>query len=447
MGLFDKLLNSNNNSSNETIYTIPTSSLVKSTDGTSDSVGSSGSTSYATIDEDDAMKIPAVNQGVATIADTCASLPLYLYKETDGYQEIFYDDPRSKVMTDMANNCLSAFALKRELVKDLILHGNCYAKIVREGDRVNLIYLPVNIVTPKKDGDGYYFEVQSYSTDVSGERYPAEIVDEYDMLVVTKNAKYNTVVGTGLLDYANNIFATAIEETTYMYNLLVNGLSSKAILNTKTPFKREVKEKLKNDLREFYSGSNNAGKIMLLEGDINVLPLAMTPTDIKLIENQHFTISQIARFLNIPKHLLNLDRTSGTYSNITQERLQLLQTSLIPYVSLIESAMNQKLLEDAEKEAGYYFKFDVSEIMKMTPTEQSEYVLSLFEANVLTIEEVRLQLGLGADSETINQLKQIQAAKTAAAISIDENIEVDDTPKDENNQSVEETDEDIDKKS
>ena len=109
--------------------------------------------------------------------------------------------------------------------------------------------------------------------------------------------------------------------------------------------------------------------------------------------------------------------------------------------------MNQKLLEDAEKEAGYYFKFDVSEIMKMTPTEQSEYVLSLFEANVLTIEEVRLQLGLGADSETINQLKQIQAAKTAAAISIDENIEVDDTPKDENNQSVEETDEDIDKKS
>ena len=333
MGLFDKILNSNNSSSDTTVYKMPTSSLVKAN---TYATAEPDATTIATIDEETAMKIGALNQGIGIIGDTISSLSLYLFKEQDGFQEVFYDDPRSRVMSDMANETLSAFNLKKALIKDLILRGNAYAKIERNGKDVFLRYLPTNVVTPKKDNSGYYFEVQSYSTDVSGERYQAEVVDAYDMLVLTKNNQYNSITGKGLLDYANDVFATSIEETNYMYNLLVNGLSSKAILNSKTPFKREIKEQLKRDLRDYYSGGSNAGKIMLLEGDVNVLPLAMTPTDMKLLENKAFNISEIARFLNIPKHMLGLDKQQGTYSNITLERLQLLTNTLMPYVTIIE---------------------------------------------------------------------------------------------------------------
>ncbi len=409
MGLFDKILNSNNSSSDTTVYKMPTSSLVKAN---TYATAEPDATTIATIDEETAMKIGALNQGIGIIGDTISSLSLYLYKEQDGFQEVFYDDPRSRVMSDMANETLSAFNLKKALIKDLILRGNAYAKIERSGKDVFLRYLPTTVVTPKMDGSGYYFEVQSYSTDVSGERYQAEVVDAYDMLVLTKNNQYNSITGKGLLDYANDVFATSIEETNYMYNLLVNGLSSKAILNSKTPFKREIKEQLKRDLRDYYAGSKNAGKIMLLEGDVNVLPLAMTPGDMKLLENKSFNISEIARFLNIPKHMLGLDRQQGTYSNITQERLQLLTNTLMPYVTILEQAMNQKLLDDNERANGYYFKFDVSELMKMTPQDNAEYMLKLFDANVVTIEEVRATLGLGGDADTIAYLKQVQDAKS-----------------------------------
>lgn len=409
MGLFDKILNNNNSSSDTTVYKMPTSSLVKAN---TYATAEPDATTIATIDEETAMKIGALNQGIGIIGDTISSLSLYLFKEQDGFQEVFYNDPRSRVMSDMANETLSAFNLKKALIKDLILRGNAYAKIERNGKDVFLRYLPTTVVTPKMDGSGYYFEVQSYSTDVSGERYQAEVVDAYDMLVLTKNNQYNSITGKGLLDYANDVFATSIEETNYMYNLLVNGLSSKAILNSKTPFKREIKEQLKRDLRDYYAGSKNAGKIMLLEGDVNVLPLAMTPGDMKLLENKSFNISEISRFLNIPKHMLGLDRQQGTYSNITQERLQLLTNTLMPYVTILEQAMNQKLLDDNERANGYYFKFDVSELMKMTPQDNAEYMLKLFDANVVTIEEVRATLGLGGDADTIAYLKQVQDAKT-----------------------------------
>lgn len=415
MGLLDKFLTNNNktNTSNEVVYTMPTSSLVK---GNTYATNEPEPSTIPSIDEETALKIGALHQGVNIVGDTISSLPLYLFQEQEGFHEVFYQDPRSKVLSDMANETVSAFNLKKALLKDLILRGNAYAKIERNGKNVMLRYLPPSVVTPKMDGTGYYFEVQSYSTDVSGERYPAEVIDFYDMLVITKGNQYNSITGKGLLDYANDVFATSIEETNYMYNLLVNGLSSKAILNSKTPFKREIKEQLKSDLRNFYAGSKNAGKIMLLEGDVNVLPLALTPTDIKLLENKAFTISEIARFLNIPKHMLGLDRQQGTYSNITQERLQLLQNTLMPYVVLIEQAMNQKLLEDSEKEQGYYFKFDISELMKMTPIDQADYMLKLFDADVVTVEEVRATLGLGGDADTIEYLKKVQEVKSNVAI-------------------------------
>lgn len=410
MGLFDKILKNEEVNTNEKTYSIPTSSLVKSSSYARAS--EEESTQIASVDEETALKISALNQGINIIGDTIASLPCYLYREKDGFHEVFYEDPRSKVLSDMANETLSAFNIKKAMLKDLILYGNAYAKIERNGENVSLRYLPKSVITPKMDNGGYYFEVQSYSTDVSGERYPSEIVDFYDMLVLIKNNEYNSITGKGLLDFANDIIATATEETNYMYNLLVNGLSSKAILNTKTPFRKEIKDQLKRDLKSYYSGSNNSGKIMILEGDVQVLPLAMTPTDMHLLENKKFNIAEIARYLNIPKHMLGLDRQQGTYSNITQERLSLLQTTLSPYVVLIEQAMNQKLLSDEEKVDGYYFAFDTSEIMKMTPSDNADFILKLFEQNVVTIEEVRSTLGLGGDTETIEYLKKVQQVKS-----------------------------------
>lgn len=406
MGLFDNILR--NNVQKDVIdMGTPTSSYVKSSSGTT----------QITIDEDTALKIGALYQGINIIGDTIASMPVYLYKDNEGFTEVFMNDPRSRVMSNMANETLSSFNMKKGLIKDMILHGNAYAKIEQTKSEVKMYYLPTDVITPKKDSSGYYYEIQSYSTDVNGENYPAEVVDDADMLVLIRNNKYNSVTGVGLLEYAKDILGLSIEESEYMLNLFRNGLSAKALLTSKTPFKREIKEQLKKDLREFYSGSANAGKMMVLEGDIGVTNLSLSPADIKLIENKHFTISEISRFLNIQKHLLNLDRQQGTYSNITSERMMLLQNTLMPYVTMIESAMNAKLLTPQEIEQGYYFAFDTSEMLRLTPQDQAQFMTNLYKEGIVNLEEVRTTLGLGADSETIAELKSLQQAKYNSTMS------------------------------
>lgn len=392
---------------------------IPNTYATSDVVkDASGGSSSISVTEDTAMKIGALNQGIGIIADTIASMPIYLYKEENGFQQYVPNDSRSKALSNMANEVLTSFNLKRNLIKDLILYGNAYAKITREKDgNVSLTYLPTSVVTPKKDKTGYFFQIQSYSTDIMGEQIPSEIVDYGDMLVFIKNAKYNSITGTGILDYASDILETSMEETHYMSNLFKNGLSAKAVLSSKTPFKKEVKEQLKADLREFYSGANNAGKMMVLEGDISVIPLSLTPADIKLIDNKHFTISEIARFLNIQKHMLNLDRGQGTYSNITQERLMLLQNTLMPYTVILEEGINQKLLTEEEiADGNYYFSFNTSEMLRLTPEDQSQYMINLYREGIVTLEEVRATLNLGGDTEIIDRLNKYQELKDAKMV-------------------------------
>lgn len=358
------------------------------------------------IDEDAALKIAALFQGITIISETLGSMQVYLHKDVDGFQTTLMEDPRSMILSGMTNEVLTSFNLKRNMIKDLILHGNAYAKIIREGNKVDLFYLPVDKVTVKKDETGYFFKVESYSTNVTGENYPSEIVDYADMLVLVKNPKYNSPIGQGLLDYAKDIFEMSIQETTYMNNLFKNGLSAKAVLSSKTPFKKEIKEKLKADLLDFYSGSNNAGKMLVLEGDISVQSLALSPSDIKLIENKTFTISEIARFLNMPKHMLNLDRGSGTYSNVTQERMMLLQQTLMPYAVAFEEALNQKLLSESEQQEGYYFQMNVNDMLKLTPQDQSDFMLNLYREGIVTLEEVRASLNLGGGQATLDELKQ-----------------------------------------
>ena len=282
------------------------------------------------------------------------------------------DDPRNRLMSGMANEVLTSYNLKKVIVKDLILYGNAYIKINRNGSQVeSLTYLPVESVTPKYDNNGYYFEVSEIKTGVDGVEIGEEIVDFYDMIVLIRNNRYNSIKGQGLLELASKTLDTAIQEESYTRNLFKNGLSSRAILNSKTPLRKEIKDKLRTDLKNLYSGVQNAGSVMVLEGEMNLIPLTMTPSDVRLIESRNFSITEISRWLNIPKHMLNMDRSQGMYSNITQERQQLLSNTLTPFMIAIEESLNQKLLTDEERANEYYFKFDTSELLRLTPEDHS----------------------------------------------------------------------------
>lgn len=356
-----------------------------------------GGNTASALDEETALTIAALFQGISIISDAIASMNIYLYDfDEEGNIRRLDSDYRNYLLNNMANPYLTAFNFKKAVLKDIILYGNGYSFVDKNsrGKIAGIEYLPANSVQPGADNFGYFYDVMSIQTGVTGETKEPRRIDEYNMLNVVVNPIANSIKGVGLLDYAKETLVISNQENIYVKNLFLNGLSAKAILSSKTPFKKETKAKLKEDLLNFYSGSQNAGKMLVLEGEIAVQSLALTPADIDLIKSRNLTVTEIARFLNIPKHLLNLDRGQGTYSNITQERLQLIQSTLAPYVTNFQQSLNNILLTPAEKKAGYHFNFDANETLKLTPQEQADYLVKLLDAKVMTANEVRRKLNM-----------------------------------------------------
>ena len=87
------------------------------------------------VDEKAAMQIPTVYACVRLLAESIAALPLHLYRVTDdnGNKEKARDHPLYKILYRQPNPEMISFVFWETLMTHLLLWGNAYAQIVRDG--------------------------------------------------------------------------------------------------------------------------------------------------------------------------------------------------------------------------------------------------------------------------------------------------------------------------
>lgn len=99
-----------------------------------------GSTAGKSVTERSAMQMTAVYACVRILAEAIAGLPLHLYRHTDtGGKEKATDHPLYALLHDEPNPEMSSFVFRETLMTHLLLWGNAYAQVVRNGKgEVNL---------------------------------------------------------------------------------------------------------------------------------------------------------------------------------------------------------------------------------------------------------------------------------------------------------------------
>ena len=101
-----------------------------------------------------AENIPALSGCVELISNTVASLPVQLYRATNGQTETVQDDPRVKILNKDTGDTLNGFQFKKALVEDFLYMGNGYAYIRKRRNIVRgLHYVPENQVSIVKNAD------------------------------------------------------------------------------------------------------------------------------------------------------------------------------------------------------------------------------------------------------------------------------------------------------
>ena len=103
------------------------------------------------------------------------------------------------------------------------------------------------------------------------------------------------------------------------------------------------RQQLLTDLNNRFSGSQNAGRPMLLEGDFDWKEMGLSPKDMDFLNLKHMSATSIALCFGVPSQLVGVP-DSQTYSNVAEARLALYEETIIPHLKLIESDLNEWLV-------------------------------------------------------------------------------------------------------
>ena len=120
-----------------------------------------GTTSGKAVTERSAMQMTAVYSCVRILSEAVAGLPLHLYKYTDsGGKAMALDHSLYRLLHDEPNPEMSSFVFRETLMTHLLLWGNAYAQIIRNGKNeiVALYPLMPNKMSVDRDEAGrlYY---------------------------------------------------------------------------------------------------------------------------------------------------------------------------------------------------------------------------------------------------------------------------------------------------
>ena len=109
------------------------------------------------VNERSAMQMTAVYSCVRILAEAVAGLPLHLYRyKEDGGKEKAIDHPLYLLLHDEPNPEMSSFVFRETLMTHLLLWGNAYAQIIRngKGEVIALYPLMPDRMTVDRDRDG-----------------------------------------------------------------------------------------------------------------------------------------------------------------------------------------------------------------------------------------------------------------------------------------------------
>jgi HK97 family phage portal protein len=355
------------------------------------------------VTEEKVMSIPTAKACLDLIAGTIAQMPVYLYQEMpDGSVEKVLDK-RIRLLNHEANDFLNGYNLKKNMVKDYLLQGATYVAKIEAGNTILELH-PLSarsVVVQKRVQNGFrtigadilVSSAEAGAINDVGNQAPIKF-KPYELMIALQNS-HDGLTSAGLLKLGQELFKQALSEMEYTKNLYERGALPLGLLKTEGRLNETQQNSLRDAWARLYGGVKNSAKTVVLQEGMEYQPLSMNPMEIQMTETRKGTNSEICKLFNVPEGLIN--PAAGTqYVSIEQNNLNFLKNTLAPIIVAFEAAMDRSLLLESEKENGYFFRFDTTELVRSTEKERIDATVAAVQGGIFTINEARGRFDLPA---------------------------------------------------
>ncbi|SHJ10316.1 phage portal protein [Propionispora hippei] len=312
------------------------------------------SSSGKAVNERTALQTTAVYACVRILAETIASLPTHTYRYAPNGKEKATDHPIYYLLHSEPNPEMTSFVFRETLMGHLLLWGNAYAQIIRDGrgKAVALYPLLPNKMTVNRTDQGILY----YQYEKDGQSY---FLRNYEVLHIP-GLGFDGLIGYSPIAMAKNAIGMAIATEEYGAKFFANGANPGGVLEHPGVVKDPAR--IRESWNAVYQGSGNAHRVAVLEEGMKFQSIGIPPEQAQFLETRKFQLNEIARIFRIPPHMIG-DLEKSSFSNIEQQSLEFVMYTLDPWVVRWEQALQRALFSESEKRQ-YFVKFNVDGLLR-----------------------------------------------------------------------------------
>ena len=302
-------------------------------------LGRSDSLSGAHVSREDAMGLPPFWSGVMLLAKTAGTLPLEVRDEANDNRVVRGGDLALRLRVQ-PNADTPAPVFWTTLFAHLIPAHNAFALKLPASDGLSaareLFLIAPEFVEKFRDDDGV-IRYNLYAAD--GGTFAARVHHRH-ILHFRGPAIGDTFKPASMIRVARNALGNAIATQEYQGAMYRNGGVPKGVLSVDEPLSLEQGLEMADAWRAAYGGSENSGKIAVLDRGGRFQTVAMNNDNAQFIEQLQMSATDAARLLNIPPAFIGAEGSALTYDNASSNNQHLLMYGLRPWLDLVEGALN-----------------------------------------------------------------------------------------------------------
>ena len=310
-----------------------------------------------------AMQSMAVYACVRILAESIAGLPLHVYEYRGNGKERVPEHPLYFLLHDAPNPEMTSFIFRETSMIHLLLWGNSYAQILRDGRGrvVGLYPLLPNRMSVGRDESGEiiytYMPMNESNPHLKG---PRQITLRREDVLHIPGLGFDGLVGYSPIAMAKNAIGIALATEEYGAAFFKNGARPGGVLEH--PGVLKDPSKLRESWHAVYGGTMNTGRIAVLEEGVKYQQIAIPPEEAQFLEIRTFQIDEIARLYRVPPHMIG-DLEKSSFNNIEQQSLEFVKYTLNPWVVRWEQSLQKALLTDRERKE-YFIRFKVDGLLR-----------------------------------------------------------------------------------
>lgn len=320
-------------------------------------------TSGKNVNEMTALQTTAVYACVRILAEAIASLPIHVYKYTDEGKEQDVSHQLYYLLHDEPNPDMTSFVFRETLMTHLLIWGNAYAQIIRDGrGQVLALYplLPDRVSVKRDDKGELYYVYQRSEEDNPNFKDKGNIILKKSEVLHVPGLGFDGLIGYSPIAMAKNAVGMTLATEEYGASFFANGANPGGVLEH--PGILKDPSKVRDSWNQVYQGTNNSHKVAVLEEGMSYKTIGIPPNEAQFLETRKFQINEIARLYRIPPHMVG-DLEKSSFSNIEQQSLEFVKYTLDPWVVRFEQAFQKALLLPDEKK-NYFIKFNVDGLLR-----------------------------------------------------------------------------------